>query len=205
MIPVTLQPEPAGFNVNVREPGRRFIAANQNPSNKDFKGNTFWKWAAPELHAAYRGICAYTCFYLVPPGSIDHFRPKSTQPHLAYEWSNLRLASYRVNLYKRNSVEVLDPFVVQPNWFVMDVPSCLIRPGADLGEPVTTQVQRTIDVLRLNSDDVFVQERCDMMFDYAKGDVSLDFLRRRFPFRAAEIVRQGLEATAKAIFKRPGD
>ena len=35
--------------------------------------------------------------------------------------------------------------------------------------------------------------------------VTLDFLRRRFPFLAMEIVRQGLEATALAIFKSPGE
>ena len=205
MIPVALQPEPAGFNANVREPGQRFLAVKPHPSNKDFKGNTFWKWAATELHAAYRGICAYTCFYQMQPGSIDHFLPKSSYPNLAYEWGNLRLASHRVNLYKRDSVDVVDPFAVQPHWFAMDVPSCLIRPGDGLDEPLTSQIQRTIDVLRLNSDDVFVQERCDMMYAYARGDVSLDFLRRRCPFLAAEIERQGLQATASAIFKRPGD
>ena len=202
---MVLQPEPVGFDFNVRQPGARFLAANPNPSNKDYRGNTYWRWAADELHAAYRGICAYTCFYLLPPGTIDHFRPKSAQANLAYEWNNLRLASYRVNVYKRDSVEVLDPFVIQPGWFVMDVPSCLIRPGEQLGEPITSQVQKTIDVLKLNDDDTFVQERCDIMLDYAKGNVSLDFLQRRFPFLAVEIVRHGLEAAALAIFKSPGD
>jgi hypothetical protein len=201
LIPVALQPEPAGFHANVRVPGQRFLATHPHPSNKDFKGNTYWKWAANELHAAYRGICAYTCFYHVPSGTIDHFLPKSAHPNLAYEWNNFRLASHRANSYKGQSMDVLDPFIIQPNWFALDVPSCLMIPGAGLGEPITSQVQRTIDVLHLNSDDTFVQERCDVMLAYANGDVSLDFLHRRFPFLAAEIVRQGIQHTASAIFK----
>jgi hypothetical protein len=203
VIPLTLQQEPADFHTNVRIPGETFLAQKPEPNGKEFKQAAFWKRAAKELHAAYSGVCAYTCFYMMPPGSIDHYLPKSSYPRYAYEWSNLRLASHRVNLYKKDSVDVLDPCAIAAGWFIMDVPSCLIRPADDLEEPARTQVQNTVDILQLNIDDVFVQERCDMMYAYASGEVSLDYLRRRYPLLAAEIIRQGLQETAKDIFKTP--
>lgn len=201
MIPVELKAEPATFNTSVRQPGRAYLKTNPAPKSKEFQKNALWKKSAQDLHAAYSGICAYTCFYLAPFGSTDHFLPKSSHPNEAYEWNNYRLCSHRVNGYKGDSTDVIDPFVVQPGWFILDVPSCLVKPGAGLSNVVTTQIQATIDRLRLNDDDYFVQERCDLMVDFASGAVSLVHLRKRYPFLAAEITRQGIQETAAQIFR----
>lgn len=40
------------------------------------------------------------------------------------------------------------------------------------------------------------------MVAYAEGDVTLNFLSRRYPFLATEIMRQGLEDNAGAVFKK---
>lgn len=202
MIPVQLKAEPASFNSKVRQPGKAFLKKCPNPTSTEFQKNAFWKNSAQDLHATYLGICAYTCFYLIPPGSTDHFLPKSIHPSEAYEWNNYRLCSHRVNGYKSDSKDVIDPFVVQPGWFVLDVPSCLVKPGAGLSKVLTSQVEATIKQLRLNDDDYFVQERCDLMVDFAFGEVTLAHLSKRYPFLAAEIIRQGLQATAAQIFKK---
>lgn len=201
MIPVQLKAEPATFNNSVRQPGKAFLNTNPTPTSKEFQKNAHWKKSAQDLHAAYSGICAYTCFYLAPYGSTDHFLPKSSHPNEAYEWNNYRLCSHRVNGYKGDSTDVIDPFVVQPGWFVLDVPSCLVKPGDGLSDVVTAQVEATIKRLRLNDDDYFVQERCDLMVDFAIGAVSLVHLTKRYPFLAAEITRQGLQTTAAQVFK----
>ncbi len=201
MIPVQIKPEPATFNAKVRQPGRAFLAQCQNPTNKDFKKNAYWKNSAQELHAAYSGICAYSCFYIIPPGSTDHFLPKSTHPNEAYEWNNFRLCSHRMNLHKEASRDVIDPVVVQPGWFVLDIPSCLVLPGYGLSDIVKHQVETTIKVLQLNDDDYLVQERCNLMVEFSTGDVTLAHLSRRYPFLAAEIERQGLHETAAQVFK----
>lgn len=201
MIPVQLKAEPATFNNAVRQPGKAYLKKNPWPTSKDFHKNALWKNSAQDLYAAYSGICAYTCFYLAPYGSTDHFLPKSSHPNEAYEWNNYRLCSHRVNGYKSDSSDVIDPFVVQPGWFVLDVPSCLIKPGDGLPNIVKTQVEATIKRLRLNDDDYFVQERCDLMVDFASGEVSLAHLLKRYPFLAAEIARQGLQTTAAQVFK----
>lgn len=201
MIPVQPKAEPTTFNKSVRKPGKAFLNRNPMPTSKEFQKNAHWKNSAQDLHAAYSGICAYTCFYIAPPGTTDHFLPKSSFPNEAYEWNNYRLCSHRVNGYKGNNTDVIDPFVVQPGWFVLDVPSCLVKPGDGLSDVVTTQIEATIKRLRLNDDDYFVQERCNLMVYFASGEVSLTHLSKRFPFLAAEITRQGLQATAAQVFK----
>ncbi len=136
-----------------------------------------------------------------PPGTTDHFLPKSSHPQEAYEWRNYRLCLHKLNGYKANYTDVIDPFVVQQGWFVLDFPSCLVRPGNNLSEPIRIKVEATISRLRLNDDDSLVQERCNLMVNYAKGDVSLGFLSGRYPFLAAEIVRQDIVDRAAMLFK----
>jgi hypothetical protein len=199
LIPVTPQPEPQGFDTSVRQRGNAFLAANPGAP----KLPKYWKGAAADdLYAAYKGICAYTCMYFVAPGSVDHFFPKSQRRDLAYEWSNYRLALPLVNSYKGESTAVIDPFVVQDGWFVMDFPSCLVRAARDLSSAITEQIEKTVQVLRLNDADPFVQERCNVAVEFLDGHLSFDFLSRRYPFLAAEIRRQGGKDVLRAVFKR---
>lgn len=201
MIPVTPKPEYHGFDSEVRRPGLKFLRRKPRPSNKDFSRHNYWTRAVNNLKASYSGLCAYTSLYLVDTGSVDHFRPKTKYPYLAYEWDNYRLARQRINSRKGNSEEVVDPFRVQPGWFVLDFPSCLIRPGNKLNKKIKKYVNATINILRLNDDDSLVQERCDFLVDLAQGDITMDFLDRRYPFLAFEVKRQGVEKHLSQIFK----
>lgn len=200
---MTLQPEPANFDTDVRRPGRRYLQKVSTP-NFGQKRNKHWTKALDGLHEAYKGICAYTCLYLPSKseGSVDHFRPKSLCPELAYEWGNFRLAQPKVNSHKGDSTDVLDPFAVEAGWFVLDFPSCLVKAGEGIPRHLPKRVKKTIDVLKLNDDDSLVQRRCDIMRAYSNGEMGLSFLRKRYPFIAAEIIRQGIdETTASALFK----
>lgn len=206
MIHVSAKPEPISFDKNVRRPGQNFLnpflIAGKKPKNKHFSKKNFWQYAIKDLHAAYNGICAYTCFYMVDRGTVDHFVPKSKQPKLAYEWSNYRLCRSRVNQYKKDSMDVIDPFIVQNGWFVLDFPSCLVRPNDGLSPTKISLVLKSIEVLKLNDDDAFVQERCDLMMEYADKNISLSHLSKRYPFLASEITRQGIQNEANLLFKR---
>jgi hypothetical protein len=123
---------------------------------------------------------------------------------LAYEWSNYRLASGRVNSCKGNQTSILDPFDVDNDWFEIDIPSCLLKPKAGLPNDLRSQINATINSIRLNLDDYYVQERCNILIDYAKGEISLNFLKRRYPFLAKEVERQNLGAANLAsLFKLP--
>nr|VFK26937.1 MAG: hypothetical protein BECKMB1821G_GA0114241_102417 [Candidatus Kentron sp. MB]VFK31189.1 MAG: hypothetical protein BECKMB1821I_GA0114274_102116 [Candidatus Kentron sp. MB]VFK75383.1 MAG: hypothetical protein BECKMB1821H_GA0114242_102117 [Candidatus Kentron sp. MB] len=211
MIPVTLQPEPENFDVLVRQPGRRYLeTVRKRNATPKFKGrNKHWKKASGALRKAYKRICAYTCVYLPQSpnsesdsGSADHFLPKSLYPELAYEWNNFRLAQSKVNSHKGDSTDVLDPFQVEAGWFVLDFPSCLVKAGLQLPQPMMDRINRTIDILKLNDDDTFVDRRYEIMSAYSDGEIALSSLEKRYPFLAVEIVRQGIEETASTLFKR---
>lgn len=202
MIRITPKPEYPGFDADVRRPGAAFLATCPAPTSEQFRKKNFWSRAARELHEAYSGVCAYTAMYLSQQGSVDHFLPKTTHPGLAYEWDNFRLASGRVNSSKGNQSDILDPFEIQDDWFYMDIPACLLRPNPVLERSLRNQIAGTINSLRLNLDDNYVQERCNILMDYARNDVSKNFLERRYPFLAKEVTRQGLDQqTLKDLFK----
>jgi hypothetical protein len=204
LIRVVPKPEYPTFDSQVRKQGAAFLADCPRPTSEQFKKKNFWNRAAKELHAAYSGVCAYTAMYLPEQGSVDHFVPKSVNPSLAYEWSNFRLASGRVNNSKGNQTNILDPFKVDDSWFEIDIPSCLLKAGTNVAADVRTHINTTINSLRLNADDYYVQERCNILIEYAKGEISLGFLKRRYPFLAKEIERQSLEGKLSALFHIPG-
>ena len=202
MIHVTSRPEPPNFDKIVRQRGKRFLSSNPTPTSKQFQKKALWQNVIKDLHAAYGSICAYTCYYIISDPSVDHFLPKSRYPNLAYEWSNYRLARQLVNHHKGDSMEVLDPFTIQTGWFVLDFPSCLVRPSIGLPAVLTEQINKSIKILKINEHDAFVQERCDLMLAFAESNVSLNFLSERYPFLASEIIRQGIQHTASKLFKR---
>ncbi|MBK9264242.1 MAG: hypothetical protein IPM54_31125 [Polyangiaceae bacterium] len=202
MIKVTPMPEYPGFDTEVRQRGAAFLATCPTPTSGQFKNRQYWARATKELHKTYRGICSYTAMYLLEQGTVDHFLPKTTYPQLAYEWSNFRLASWRVNSAKGHKTNILDPFSIEDDWFQMDIPTCLIRANPILEQRVRSQVSETISSLGLNSDDNYVQERCDILIYYARGNIDLAFVKRRYPFLAKELERQRLgQNELRALFK----
>jgi hypothetical protein len=200
LIPVVAKPEPAHFDVTVRQPGRLALVAKP-----ERKLANFWRYARDDLKNAYGSVCAYTCVYIPGLASVDHFLPKSRYPLLAYEWNNFRLACSEVNNYKGESCEVIDPFLVRENWFVLDFPSCLVRPSPHVEPLVADQILKTIEVLKLNAADHFVQDRCNIALDFVDGHLTSAFLEHRYPFLAREIRRQGGKETLREFFKRRSD
>jgi hypothetical protein len=202
LIGIPRRPEYPDFDRDVRRPGAAFLASCPNPTSSEFKKKNFWSRAAKELHAAYSGICAYTAIYLPNQGSVDHFLPKASHPQLAYEWSNFRLASSKVNNIKGNQSGLLDPFDVMDDWFFLEIPTCLIKANPMLDKALRSRINVTINSLNLNSDDSLVQDRCNILIEYAKGEISVGFLGRRYPFLAKEVGRQSLkQENLKALFK----
>lgn len=190
MIRVIYRPEYQEFDSRVRQPGVEFL--RKNPRHRGWKGGKFWSRAKDHLREAYQCRCAYTSLYIVDAETVDHFLPKSKYPELAYEWDNYRLARNKINMYKGEAVDIVDPFRVQEGWFVLDLPSCQIRPGKHIDEITKEKIIRTIKVLKLNADDRLVQERCDMLMEFAKGDVGIRHVERYYPFLSSEIKRQQL-------------
>jgi 5-methylcytosine-specific restriction endonuclease McrA len=208
MIFVQEQPEPADFSTKVRTPGQAFLKKlTKKPTNTDFKKKRYWKECLTDLYKAYNGICAYSAQWIPPyitRGTVDHYIPKHEAPELAYEWSNYRLCTERMNNNKDNHLDVMDPFRVQNGWFSINFATFFIEPGDGLPEYLRIAVENTITRLKLNDDDTLVQERVNQVQAYSDGDVSFEFLKNKYPFIASELDRQGLREEIKIrVRKKP--
>ena len=204
LIPITPEPEPTDFDFEVRQPGRIFLRTTPRPNNNQWRGNDYWRKALGDLYTAYKGVCAYCGSWVIPPGrnmgsspagasSVDHYVPKSFKPAQAYEWSNFRLCRARINNFKNNAQDVIDPFVLSPGWFQLNFQSFLIEPNPRLNRNDRNSVKATIERLRLNTDNDYVNERSSVIHDYCLGKMTLLQLKRRYPFIASEMSRQDFD------------
>ena len=198
MIHVEPRPEPADFESKVRRRGLAYLRRKKIPLDRLLPAGTdfepYWRECLDELHAEYRGICAYLAVFIervIGGASVDHFVAKSKRPDLIYEWSNYRLACSVMNSRKREYEDVLDPFEIENGWFRLEPASGRIYPNPELGDPEKAAVQRTID--RLGLDDSGNREiRARRFYEYCTGGCDSNFLRRYSPFVYFEAVRNGL-------------
>jgi hypothetical protein len=203
MIPVQPQPEPADFSERVRKPGTVFLKKVPCPTTEQWKGKEYWQKVLPDMRKAYKGICAYSAHWISPvtgSHSIDHFVPKSVQANLAYEWSNFRYASSKFNSRKGKHT-ILDPFHVEPDWFVLDFPSLLVKPNLNLLPHQKKAVRNTISVLKLNADENCVKARQHWVMEFCAGEITFAHLKKKAPFIAHELQRQGLVEKILLIMK----
>lgn len=203
LIPVSPASEPDQFDTLVRQPGAKFLNETPTPTAKDWDGHNYWRHIHSDLLATYQYVCSYSGSWAKAstPGnssicdsSVDHYKPKSKYPDLAYEWSNYRLARARLNNNKGTHEDVLDPFHLPNGWFTLDFGSFLIRPNDVLSRHDKTLVQRTIDRLRLNDDDDYVDERVAVIGSYCRGESPSELLAERWPFIAREMIVQNFDS-----------
>lgn len=195
MIGINLRPEPKApifdFDTHVRAPGNAWLAAN--PKAPATKIPTLWRDAMPSLRAAYKGVCAYFCCYVMPAtggGSTDHFVPKSKARSVIYEWNNYRFACTRMNARKRDARDVMDPIGLADGLFVLAFNTMRVKPAAGLTAPVLKNVKETIKRLKLNSHEC-TSERQGHWDNYDKHGLSAARFIEFAPFIAMEAARQG--------------
>jgi len=198
MIHVAAQPEPASFDVEVRQKGLAWLQKKKISLDQPLPPKTtlepYWRYCLDEMHSSYSGCCAYLSVFIervTGGGSVDHFVAKSQRAELAYEWSNYRLACSRMNSRKRDYDDVLDPFEVESGWFHLEPITGHIYPNPDLSEEQKVAVLATIVRLGLN-DDGNKELRARHYQEYREGYYTAAFLQKRSPFVWAEANRQGL-------------
>ena len=204
MIPVLEAAEPPNFAADVRDPGTTFLLSTPKPRSRDWKGHEYWRTAMDDLLIAYDKTCAYSGSWTyrhsgsggsnLNQSSVDHFLPKSKYPDQAYEWSNYRLARARLNNRKADHEDILDPFMLQGRWFVLDFRSFLVLPNPILSGDDKTGVVATIARFGLNSDNDYVQERVSVVQEYCQGKLEWNHLKARWPFIAQEMIEQKFDA-----------
>jgi hypothetical protein len=212
MIPIACRPEPADFDHTVRQKGHAFLQQNPHPTSHELEQHSFWRAALPALREQYGDICAY-CALWIPPctgaPTVDHYIPKTTKPAQAYEWRNFRLASSRMNSRKQAFQDVLDPFKLKPDWFILDFPSLSVRANPALSAAQAARVNATIKRLRLNHDgcDGAHEAREYWLLEFCKayektGRPALPDFYAKAPFIAYELERQGLLDSIVALMKQ---
>ncbi len=188
MIRVGPQPEPTDFDVTVRQPGLRALEENRE------KLPAHWRRCLDDLHAAYRGICAYACIYIdqaTGARSVDHFVAKSSDRQLTYEWSNYRLACSLINSRKGTFDNVLDPFEIEDGWFELEFSALQIVPNSELDSGLQQRAQDTIDRLGLHTKECR-DARAEYFNNYIQRHIDFYYLEQKSPFVAKEMRRQDL-------------
>ncbi len=202
MIPVNIQPAPTGFLTRVHQPGTAFLAKKPQPNANDWNRHSYWRRILDDLYHAYGGICAYSCHWIPPDTgakTVEHFKPKSKYPSEAYQWDNYRLVCSTLNGRKGNFEDVLDPFALEANWFLLDFPSLMVYPNGSLTETNARRVMRTIQRLGLNDEGTCLQARLSWVEAYIQVPLPFSYLERNAPFIAAELKRQDLIDTVQFI------
>lgn len=158
MIPVTPKPEPEDFDTNVRQPGHQWLANYGIPLNsvppKARDLPNYWTRCGQQLWNSYEQTCAYLAIHfelVTGAASTDHFVAKSRHAGDAYEWSNYRLSALGPNRKKRDFNDVLDPFTLQAETFVLNLTTGQISPSPTLSASESASAQATIDRLDLDS------------------------------------------------------
>ena len=204
MTPITSQPAPATFARLVGTPGSTFLSRVSKPTSKEWASHDYWNRMAWDVYSLYGGVCSYFCHFIPTDTggrSVDHFAPKSKYPHLAYDWTNYRLSSATANGRKSDHEDVVDPFLVQLGWFVLDFPAMVVRPGDNLGAATLSIVESSITRLQLNSDETCIKGRFRWLVQYCELAVhdeprAFAILLRDAPFIARELDRQSLRGGA---------
>lgn len=158
MIPVVPQPEPADFDVQVRQKGLAWLAAHGIATAaappKKTKLPAYWSHSNKQLWDSYSGNCAYLAIYfewVTGASSTDHFAAKSKNAGAAYEWSNYRLSSLGPNRNKNKFDDVLDPCGLAPETFTLNLATGKISPNSTLNAAQRAAAKKTIRRLKLDS------------------------------------------------------
>lgn len=222
MIRLEIAPEPASFKENVREPGDNALAllagrplphrrlGRPITAHKTVRGQIvaktiddfpYWQDCLDDLHDSYRGICAYYCFRVEKATlpHVDHFLAKHAQgQHLAYEWSNYRLACGHANTCKSESPDVIDPTQIQDGWFQLDPYTLDVFADPTLAPDRVDRIKDTITRLKLREGRA-LEVRRHAMSHFRAGRANLEFLLMDHPFLAKELVRQGIRTSADLV------
>ncbi len=147
MIRVDRAQEPPQFDLNARQPGLAWLAANPaTPRPRDF-----WTPFQPDLAQAFNNLCGYRAMWDMD-GTVDHYLSFKNHRNLAYEWDNYRYVSGSVNSSKRNlDDQVLDPFEVFDDWFEISLPSFQLVLTDQVPADIQTKAQFTVERLKLRN------------------------------------------------------
>ena len=197
MIGVARAQEPENFETKVGVRGKRLLRTYKlRPpvESKFWKGKEHWRDALDELGDSYGWVCAYAAMRIervTGSRSVEHFRPISKYPSLAYDWNNFRLVCGLMNGRKGNDEDVLDPFEITGRVFDLNAFSGEIRLHDECPRRFKSLARSTIQRLKLD-DARCNKARLEHIDSILKRDWSEAESKRQSPFVFSRLREQGL-------------
>ncbi len=186
MIRFEPQPPPRGFAERVAQRGAAWLAANEAG-----RLPAYWQELRHELADAFNSLCAYGAMY-EPVGTVDHFVSVDEDRAKAYDWSNYRFASAWLNSSKQalRSTQLLDPFVVQDDWFEVQLPSLQLGLTEHVPVEWRERAQFMLDRMHLAHDERILRQRREWFRMYQEHGITLHELAKKAPLIARAIAKR---------------
>jgi hypothetical protein len=184
VIPVRPVPEPANFDQAARKPGQAWLASHPDAE----RPHDYWSPFRADLATGFADRCGYSAMY-EPSGTVDHYVSYRSDPAQAYEWSNYRYAAQWLNSSKKKQ-EVLDPYLVGPDWFEIQLPSLQLIATDRIPLPFRPIVERMKQSFPIFHDERIIRQRRQWYRMYQDGKLTLDGLREAAPLIAAAVEKQ---------------
>ncbi|MBF0323330.1 MAG: hypothetical protein ABT940_00375 [Alphaproteobacteria bacterium] len=186
MIPVPNPiPEPDAFDLECRQAGNEWL--NEHPDCK--RPRDFWSPFRNALADGFDSRCGYGAMW-ISSGTVDHFVSIDEDKTLAYEWKNYRYLDSGINSSKNNAKGLLDPFVVEKDWFEILLPSLQLVLTDAVPQEFLEQAQYTIKRLKLQDHETLLRTRRMWYQMYLSGKLTIDGLKEMAPLIAAAVEKQ---------------
>lgn len=186
MIRVQPPPKPSAF-AEVERVGSAWLSS---PKTATRRPKDLWSPFKSALADAFGGLCGYSAMY-EPVGTVDHFVSLDEDRMRAYDWSNLRYASGWINSSKQalRSDQVLDPFIVENDWFEIILPSLQLVPSDRIPPEFRERAEWVLTRLHLRDDERVLRQRREWYRMHQHGELSLNGLAKKAPLIAAAVRR----------------
>jgi tetratricopeptide (TPR) repeat protein len=186
-------PEPDEFDAKVRQPGNAWLAKNIHKKKIDCETHAYWRtWkeCIDYLADGFNHFCAYACIQPFS-GVVDHYLSKTKHPNQAYEWSNYRYASSKVNEYKSKfgPEQILDPFEVEDDWFEILLPSLQLVLTDAVPAHQLERAKTTLKALQLMNGKWIIRTRIKHYKQYNERKLSIEGLEEENPLIARAVKR----------------
>lgn len=186
MIPVVRVKKPAGYTP-VKKRGDAWLKAN--PAAR--RPKDFWSPFLFHLDEGFEHRCGYAAMLDPTGGTVDHYLSWKNRPDLAYEWGNFRFISHFLNSSKRDADDaLLDPYLVQPGWFEILLPSLQMRVTDKVPAAHRAKAELTLKRLKLGDGEKIIRWRQRYYEKYQAGKLDLDGLRDIAPLIADAVERE---------------
>jgi hypothetical protein len=185
------------YEENVRIPGQRWLEAHPvvepkagEPAPKKQRPPSYWREIQPDLARAFHRRCAYTAMWINYDGEVDHAVSVEEDRTKAYDWDNFRYCVGWFNSKKQDarSHQLLDPLLVEDDWFEVSVPDLQLRMTEKCPEHLRSQAEFMLEDLELrNGEKVMLNRETYWNLYEEEGEAALRFIEREAPLVARAI------------------